>query len=293
MALDLATLDLDAIARKEAGRRRQPGWKLAVAVTVSLLWVVPFYYLAISIFKSDQEYALKPPLSLPKGVAPVLDNVARAWALGDMGHAMLNSALYGIVGAGLAVLFAAMAAYAIARLDIPGRGGWFMLIFAGTVFPFQMYLIPLFFGFQRLGILNSHFGMLLFYTAICVPFPTLVLRNFMSGLGREMDEAARMDGAGELTIFARIVLPNTLGPMTAVFLLQFTWIWNDMLFSTVLGNRPETRSIMNALLIFQGSYSSTGPNVILTAALVASIPSVALFFLLRRHFMEGLKVQQA
>jgi raffinose/stachyose/melibiose transport system permease protein len=81
--------------------------------------------------------------------------------------------------------------------------------------------------------------------------------------------------------------------MAAVFLLQFTWIWNDMLFSTVLGNRPETRSIMNALLIFQGSYSATGPNVVLTAALIASLPSLVLFFFLRRHFMEGLRVQQA
>jgi ABC-type glycerol-3-phosphate transport system permease component len=135
--------------------------------------------------------------------------------------------------------------------------------------------------------------MLLFYTAICVPFPTLVLRNFMSGLSREMDEAARMDGANEFTVFFRIILPNTIGPMTAVFLLQFTWIWNDMLFSTVLGNRLETRSIMNALLVFQGSYSSIGPNIVLTAALLASLPSIVLFFLLRRHFMQGLQVQQS
>jgi ABC-type glycerol-3-phosphate transport system permease component len=118
----------------------------------------------------------------------------------------------------------------------------------------------------------------------------LVLRNFMMGLSREMDEAARMDGAGEFTVFTRVVLPNVTGPMTAVFLLQFTWIWNDLLFSTVLGNRPETRSIMNALLVFQGSYGATGPNIILTAALIASAPAVLLFFLLRRHFMEGLRV---
>jgi ABC-type glycerol-3-phosphate transport system permease component len=293
MAIDLQTLDFDAIARREATANRAASWKLVPAVVFALLWVVPFYYLAISIFKSDQEYALNPPLSLPEGLAPLLANARRAWDLGNMGQSMLNSGLYGIVGAGLAVFFAAMAAFAIARLDIPWRGGWFMLIFAGTVFPFQMYLIPLFFGYQSLGILNSHLGMLLFYTAICVPFPTLVLRNFMSGLSREMDEAARMDGAGEFTVFFRIVLPNTIGPMAAVFLLQFTWIWNDMLFSTVLGNRPETRSIMNALLIFQGSYSATGPNVVLTAALIASLPSLVLFFFLRRHFMEGLRVQQA
>jgi ABC-type glycerol-3-phosphate transport system permease component len=91
-------------------------------------------------------------------------------------------------------------------------------------------------------------------------------------------------------VFSRIVLPNTLGPMMAVFLLQFTWIWNDLLFSTVLGNRTEVRSIMNALQVFQGSYASAGPNIVLSAALIASLPSVALFFLLRRHFMEGMRV---
>lgn len=293
MAVDLATLDFDAIARREARRRGGGRWKLVVAVLFSLLWVVPFWFLLISIFKSTGEYAANPPLALPRGLSPIVDNVRQAWGLGGMGPAMLNSGLYGTVGAGLATFFAAMAAFAIARLDIPWPSLWFMTIFAGTVFPFQMYLIPLFFGFRSAGLLNSHAGMLLFYTAICVPFPTLVLRNFMSGLSREMDEAARMDGATELTVFRRVVLPNVTGPMVAVFLLQFTWIWNDMLFSTVLGNRPETRSIMNALLVFQGSYAATGPNVVLTAALIASVPSVLLFFLLRRHFMEGLQVQQS
>ena len=78
--------------------------------------------------------------------------------------------------------------------------------------------------------------------------------------------------------------------MTATFLLQFTWIWNDLLFSTVLANRTDVRSIMNALQVFQGSYSSTGPNIVMTAAIIASIPSVALFFALRRHFMEGMRI---
>lgn len=290
MAFDLNTLDLDEITRREAAKNKGGYLKLAIAILLALLWIVPFYFLVISVFKSNTEYSLNPPLALPQGIAPILDNVAQAWDLGNMGQSMMNSAFYGTLGAALAVFFAAMAAFAIARLEVPFKNGWFMLIFAGTVFPFQMYLIPLFFGYQKLGLLNSHLGMLLFYIAICIPFPTLVLRNFMSGLSREIDEAARMDGAGEFTVFFRIVLPNTLGPMTAVFLLQFTWIWNDMLFSTVLGNRLETRSIMNALLVFQGSYSSTGPNIVLTAALLASLPSIVLFFVLRKHFMQGLRV---
>lgn len=290
MAVDLARLDIDALIRAEARAKRRGLWRVGIGVAVALVWVVPFWFLVLTIFKSTEEYAAGHPLALPQGLAPILDNARRAWDLGGMGQAMLNSALYGVVGAGAAVFIAAMAAFALSRLNMPRRDAWFLLIFTGTVFPFQMYLIPLFFGYQWAGLLNSRLGMCLLYTAICIPFPVLVLRTYMNGLSREMDEAARMDGAREFTVFFRIVLPNVVGPMAAVFLLQFTWIWNDLLFSTILANRPETRSIMNALLVFQGSYSQQGPNIVMTGALIASIPTVVLFFLLRRHFMEGLRV---
>lgn len=290
MTFDTATLDFDAIAATSRRKSRAGWWKIGVALAIAIVWLMPFWFLLTAIFKSSEEYARTAPLALPEGLNPLLANVARAWGEAGMGRAMANSAFYSIVGAGLAVFIAAMAAYALSRIEFPRRTAWFMVIFAGTVFPFQMYLIPLFFGFQSFSLLNTHLGMLLLYVAICIPFPTLVLRNFMMGLNREMDEAARMDGAREFTVFFRIILPNTIGPMTAVYLLQFTWIWNDLLFSVVLGNRPETRSIMNALLVFQGSYASAGPNIVLTAAFIASIPSIVLFFLLRKHFMEGLKV---
>ena len=290
MATTRQDLDWERIAARERTERKRSPLKLVFAVFISAVWIVPFYYLAVSIFKTTEQYSLNHPLSLPAGVMPFLANAVDAWVQARMGAGLLNSTLYGLTGAGLAVFFAALAAYGLSRLDFESKNTWFMLIFAGTVFPFQMYLIPLFFGYQRAGILNTQIGMVLVYTAICIPFPVLVLKNYMNGLSREMDEAARMDGAREFGVFWHIVLPNCRGPMTATFLLQFTWIWNDLLFSTVLANRTETRSIMNALQVFQGSYSSTGPNVVLTAAVIASVPSVLLFFLLRRHFMEGLRV---
>ena len=259
-------------------------------ILISAIWIVPFYYVAISIFKTTEEYSLNPPLSLPAGLSPAVENAVTAWTNAKMGAGLLNSAIYGALGAGVAVFVAALAAFGLSRIDFHRKSLWFMLIFAGTIFPLQMYLIPLFFAYQKLGILNTRFGMILFYTAICVPFPVLVLRNFMNGLSREMDEAARMDGAGEFTVFLRIVLPNCWGPMTAMFLLQFTWIWNDLLFSTVLGNRTETRSIMNALQVFQGAYSAVGPNTVMMATVIASLPSLLLFLILRRHFMAGMKI---
>ena len=288
-AVALDRLDYDAIARRE--RRRGGGWIiLAVAMLVSLVWLTPFYYLLVSVFKSSAEYGSSNPLALPHGFAPIVDNAIRVWTDAKLGTGLLNSAVYGLIGSSVAVIIAAMAAFGLTRLDFKGRTFWFMLIFSGTVFPFQMYLIPLFFTYQQIGILNTRFGMILFYCAICVPFPVLVLRNFMGQLNREMDEAARMDGASDWRVFLSIVLPNCKGPMLALFLLQFTWIWNDLLFSTVLGNSPEIRSVMNALQVFQGAYASVGPNIALTGTLLASLPTIALFFLLRRHFMAGLSV---
>jgi ABC-type glycerol-3-phosphate transport system permease component len=284
------TIDFAAIEAKERASTKKKWPVFLVAILVSLVWVLPFYYMTVSIFKTDAEYSQSNPLSPPTGFSPLVENAVSAWNTAKMGAGLANSAIYGLFGAGFAVFIAAMAAYGLTRIDFKRQNFWFMLIFTGTIFPFQMYLIPLFFAYQKVGIINTHLGMVLFYTAVCIPFPVLVLRNYLNGLSREMDEAARMDGANELRVFWSIILPNCLGPMTATFLLQFTWIWNDLLFSTVLGNREEVRSIMNSLQIFHGSYTTAGPNLSLTAALIASLPALVLFLFLRRHFMEGMRI---
>jgi multiple sugar transport system permease protein len=290
-SLDVSAIDFDAIARKEQKAERPKVLTLTVAIVLALAWMTPFYYLAVSVFKSNTEYGTGNPLALPQSWEPILVNVYEAWTKTRMADGMFNSALYGLVGAGAAMFIAALAAYGLTRIDFRGKNFWFMLIFAGTIFPLQMYLIPLFLGYTRLGLMNTRLGMILFYTAICIPFPVLVLRNYMAGLPREMDEAARIDGSSEFRIFRSIVLPNCWGPMTALFLIQFTWVWNDLLFSMVLTSREDVRSLMNGLMVLQGSYAASTPNVVMTATLLASLPTVALFFVLRKHFMNGLRLQ--
>ncbi len=290
-SLDVPAIDFDAIARKEQKAARPKVLTLTVAMVLALAWMTPFYYLAVSVFKSNTEYGTGNPLALPQSWEPILVNVYEAWTKTRMADGMFNSALYGLVGAGAAMFIAALASYGLTRIEFRGKNFWFMLIFAGTIFPLQMYLIPLFLGYTRLGLMNTRLGMILFYTAICIPFPVLVLRNYMAGLPREMDEAARIDGSSEFRIFRSIVLPNCWGPMTALFLIQFTWVWNDLLFSMVLTSREDVRSLMNGLMVLQGSYAASTPNVVMTATLLASLPTVALFFVLRKHFMNGLRLQ--
>ncbi|WP_227286913.1 carbohydrate ABC transporter permease [Boseongicola sp. H5] len=290
MAVDLSTLDYGAIARTEARRNRENKGVFVLMMVLSIAWLAPFYYLIVSVLKSPAEYVASHPLALPSGIMPLFANVTDAWVEARMGFGVLNSLLYGVVGAGVAVFIAIMAAHGLARYRYSGRTFWFMLIFAGTIFPFQMYLIPLFFTYLELGLLDTRIGMILFYTAICIPFPVLVMRNYLTQMSSEMDEAARMDGCSEFRLFFSIILPNCKGPFIALFLLQFTWIWNDLIFSTVLTQRVEVRSVMSTLQVFQGAYADVSQTVVMAASLLASLPTVVLFFVLRRHFMQGLQV---
>jgi multiple sugar transport system permease protein len=292
MAVDISDPAFIArLAAAEQRRNRQGrGWLVWPIAVLTIAFLLPFYYLVITVFKTTPEYAQKGVLELPSSLAPFVDNVVQAWTIANLGQAGWDSFTYGLIGAGLAIAFAAAAAYGMTRLNLIWSNGWFMLIFTGTLFPFQMYLVPLLFGYQRLGIINSWIGMLLVYIAICIPFPLLVLRSSFAGISREIDEAARIEGASEWRVFISMILPNSKGPLVALFLLQFTWIWNDLLFSSVLANGQNVRSVMVALQSLQGTYSTLGPNVVITATLISSVPTVLLFILLRKYFMAGLQL---
>jgi ABC-type glycerol-3-phosphate transport system permease component len=292
MAVDITDQNFinDLIERERREQRPRGRWLIVPITALTIAYLTPFYYLFVTIFKTSEEYARTSVLELPASLAPFFDNVVQAWTVANLGQAALNSFSYAAIGAALAVACAAAAAYGMTRLNLIGANGWFMLIFTGTLFPFQMYLVPLLFGYQRLGLINSWLGMLLVYVAICIPFPLLVLRNSFSGITREVDEAARIEGASEWRVFISMIVPNSTGPLIALFLLQFTFIWNDLLFSSILANGTGVRSIMVALQSIQGTYSTTGPNVVITATLISSIPTVLMFVALRKFFMAGLQI---
>ncbi len=292
MAVDITNRAfISGLIEKERKAQRVGGrWLVIPVIALALAYLTPLYYLVVTVFKTSEEYARKGVLELPDSLAPLVSNSVQAWNVAHLGTAALNSFSYALIGGALAVAIAAAAAYGMTRLNLLGANGWFMLIFTGTLFPFQMYLVPLLFGYQRLGLINTWGGMLLLYVALCIPFPLLVLRNSFSAITREVDEAARIEGASEWRVFISMIVPNAMGPMIALFLLQFTFIWNDLLFSSILANGIEVRSVMVALQSLQGTYSTIGPNVVITASLISSIPTVLLFIALRKYFMAGLQL---
>ena len=134
----------------------------------------------------------------------LFENLVSANTKSNIFSGMWNSLLYASVGAVLAVILALLAAYAISHLDIKFKIFWFLLIYSGTILPFQIYLIPIYKGFTSIGLYDTRLGMILIYTAICIPFAIFVFRNFFLGISNEICESARLEGATDYRILISI-----------------------------------------------------------------------------------------
>ncbi len=269
------------------------GVKSIFLLTLALMWTGPLVLVVLTAMKSVDEYAAKDILSLPDGVYPLLVNMRSAWELSGLGSGFKNSTFYASVGALTAIFLASLAAYALTKLKVRGSFGIFMLIYSGTIFPFQLYLIPLFRLYNNFGIYDTRQGMLLFYITICIPFCLFVLRNYFATLPDEVVEAARIDGASPLRVYWSIVLPMSYAPLLVLFVFQFTWIWNDLLFGLMLSKSDEVRPIMGSLMLLSGTFGTGSTPEIMGGALIASIMPVIIFLCLQRYFMSGLKMTTA
>jgi multiple sugar transport system permease protein len=264
-------------------------FRYLILFVLGAVWIIPLYFILINAAVSSTEYRTKEAYAPPSDFA-LWDNIREAWTSAGLGTSVGSTLLYATVGAAIGVMLAALAAYAIVGLRIRHGFLWFMVLYAGTVFPFQMYLAPLYSAYVNRDLYDTRLGLLLFYIAIAIPFAIFVIRNHFVSIPQEISEAARLDGAGPLRVFAQIFAPLSLNAFATVFILQFTWIWNDLLFGLTLSRSPEIRPIMTALAGLQGQYASASVPVVLAGALIVSVPTFILFFSVQGVFVRGLSV---
>jgi ABC-type glycerol-3-phosphate transport system permease component len=285
----MATYDR-AVRRARLGR-----WVITVVLALMCaVWLGPLWNLVSTAMKSTPESVSDATQwALPKSPSRLFGNLAQAWSTTGLAAGFEASLLYAVSGSALAILFASLGAYSITRLRIRMPFFWFVLVFSGTLFPFQMYVIPLFKLYQNTGLYDTRSGLICFYTAISIPFCLFVMRSFFATVPVELQEAARLDGGSDLRIFWRIFLPLAKAPIAVLFLFQFIWIWNDLLFGLVLSTSDGVRPIAPTLAGLQNQYASSGQPLVLSAALIASLPTVVLFLLLGRYLMQGLQLTGA
>jgi multiple sugar transport system permease protein len=187
-------------------------------------------------------------------------------------------------------VLASLAAYAMVQLRLKGSFFWFLVIYSGTIFPFQMYLLPLFYFYQNSSLYDTQVGLLLFYTAIAIPFCLFVLRNYFTTISTEIIESAKIDGLSNFGIYLQICMRLSIAPIAALFLFQFTWIWNDLLFGITLAKSADVRPIMAGLASMRGIYAAQNTPGVLAGALLASVPTGLIFLFLHRYLLTGLSL---
>jgi multiple sugar transport system permease protein len=216
-----------------------------------------------------------------------LDGFVTVFTQGLVGTALVNSVIVTAFTVFFSLLLASWAAFALSRFHIPFRRGILLLMLAGNLLPAQILLIPVSRITESLGIADTLMALIIVQVAFGLGFYTFVLHGFMRSIPIEIFEAARVDGAGEIRTYLRIVLPLCRPSLAALGALATTWIWNDLIWAlTVL--RTETKFPITAeLLNIQGGFVSQW-NVVAAGAIVAAIPTAIVFFIFQKQFVSGL-----
>jgi alpha-glucoside transport system permease protein len=258
----------------------------AFLVIVALFWLVPTFGLLMTSLlpaaDANQEgwwQIFAEPGKL------TLENYRSIFGNENITSSLWTTALVTVGGTFLPILVGSLAGYAFAWLEFPGRDWIFLAVIAMLVVPLQMALIPIFSLYNTVGIFDSVLALVLFHAAFGLPFAIFLLRNFFVGIPRELLEAARLDGASEMRIFFRVILPLGLPSIASLAIFQFLWTWNDLLVALTFGR--ETQVITVAIF---GELRQFGSNidVIAPASFVSLIIPLLIFFAFQRYFVQGL-----
>jgi raffinose/stachyose/melibiose transport system permease protein len=260
-------------------------WLLTgLALFIATIHLIPFYILITTSLKARGDFSSK--WVFPEVFA--FENFAEAWETANLGNALTNTTIITFVSALLLILFGSMAAYPLARRQTKLNKFVFMLFIAVMVIPPLTALVPLYKLVVDLGMMNTHEIAMLNNVASYLPLTIFLYSGFIrSTIPKELEEAAKIDGASTMGIFFRIVFP-LLKPVTAsILIISCVFIWNDYQFAIFFLQSEEVKTITVALAGFFGE-NANRMNLVAAAAIMAVLPMVVLFLVLQKHFVKGL-----
>jgi alpha-glucoside transport system permease protein len=255
-------------------------------VFIGLLWLVPTLGLLFTSLLAPAEIGRTGwwhVVSQPS--LATLDNYRALFENDAITSAIWTTVWISVGATILPIMIGALAAYAFAWLEFPGRDWLFLVVVALLVVPIQMALIPIFSLYNDVGLYDTILGLILFHTAFGLPFAIFLLRNFFIGIPRDLLEAARIDGASEFRIFVRLILPLGLPAIDSLAIFQILCVWNDLLVALTFARdtQPITVAIFSQMRQFSANIELIAP-----AAFISLAIPLAVFFAFQRYFVEGL-----
>ncbi|WP_433249391.1 carbohydrate ABC transporter permease [Streptosporangium sp. CA-135522] len=263
---------------------RIKGWPLTFALAaVFALCVGPFYWLAIAATHSNSDIFSWPPKFYPGG--HLLDNLATLESSIGLGRVLGNTVLVAAVQSVIAIVVSLLAGYAFAKFDFRGKNVFFVLLLSTLVIPSGVTIIPIFEMMNDLGLIDSYSSLIL--PNLSVPFGIFLMRQSLLAVPDELLDAARVDGAGELRVLWRVVVPVMRPALAALAVFLFLGAWNDFLWPLIALRTPEMYTLPVALASLQ-SVAKTDYGQVMMGTAISSLPMMILFLVLQRQFISGL-----
>jgi alpha-glucoside transport system permease protein len=257
-----------------------------VLAFIGILWLIPTIGLLLTSLMLPADFSTMgwwKVISHPS--LATWQNYDHLFHNGPLTHSLWVTAQIAVGSTALPIIVGALAAYALAWLEFPGRDWLFIGIVALLVVPLQMALIPIFSLYNTLGIFDTVLSLVLFHTAFGLPFAIFLLRNFFIGIPKDILESARIDGASEIRIFTRLILPLGLPAIASLAIFQFLWTWNDLIVALTFARdtQPITVAIFNQLTEFGSNIEIIAP-----AAFVSLALPLVVFLAFQRYFVQGM-----
>ncbi|MGW7201335.1 carbohydrate ABC transporter permease [Streptomyces chryseus] len=255
-------------------------------VLVALFWLLPTIGLLFSSLRSPTDIAETgwwKVFTAPSELT--LDNYANLLDNSTIVDSLLSTVMITVPSTVLVVVIGSLAGYAFAWMDFPGRDWWFLVVVGLLVVPVQVALVPVSELFGKIGIFETTAGVVLFHVAFGLPFAIFLLRNFFAEIPKELLEAARLDGAGEIRLFTRVVMPLGGPAIASLGIFQFLWVWNDMLVALIFAdsaNPPITVALQRQVRQFGNNIDILAPG-----AFISMIIPLIVFFAFQRQFVNG------
>jgi multiple sugar transport system permease protein len=260
-------------------------WWLYLLLTVAVVAVAaPFVWMVLGSLKPTSELRQMPPTWWPQN--PSLDNFTQLFSQLSFGRYFFNSTVVALVVTVGNMLFCSMLGYALAMLNFRGKNLVFVGVLAMLMIPGVVTFVPQFVLVANAGLVDTLPG--LFLPFLAAPFGVFLMRQYILGLPRDLLDAARVDGAGELRIFARIILPLCGPALATLGILTFLGSWNNFLWPLVVAQTEDTYTLPVALALFSKGQNATNYGLLLAGATVVVMPILLLFLAFQRKFIEGI-----
>ena len=263
----------------------QVGYKVSLWVAM-VIWLVPLIAVVMTSVRSLEDITTGNYWGWPSQIM-LIENYTEVFTRSPMGRYLINSFIIVLPTVVGTVALSTMAGYALAQYRFKGNLVLFAMFIAGNFIPFQILMIPVRDLTQQLGMYDTWYGLILFHIAFQTGFCTLFMRNFIKQMPYELIEAARVEGATEIQIFWKIVVPLMRPAIAAMAVLVFTFVWNDYFWALVLVQSDSAQPITAGLQALKGQWVASW-QLISAGSIVAALPPVAMFFLMQRHFIAGL-----